>query len=663
MINNSDFKSGIFVKTSDAEETTKLVLDANPFACIVWDDTLKLIDCNEATLKLFGLTDKQTFIENYFMLSVPIQSDGQFAGVLLRQHIDFALEHGEVTFRWENQTLCDELIPTQITIKKVPYADGYRLFGSLRDLRPVIDAEQLMNEAIERNQLMIDATPICFLFWDDCFQLVDCNQAALSLFGQTDKVMLMQKLSKLSEEQPPDEASDRKQFLSYLQKVMNDGRLIFEWVYTDNDGTELPVEVTLIRVEYRNNFRIAGYLRDLREHKLMMHEITKAKELAEDSARAKSDFLANMSHEIRTPMNGIIGFTKLALNLPLLDKQRDYLLKIDQSAKNLLRIINDILDFSKIEAGKLEMEQYPFLLEEVFREIHNLIDPSVKKKDIFFNSHIDESARIFFMSDALRLQQVLLNIINNAVKFTSIGGITMKVSLSEKTNNLCKLLFEITDTGIGMTGEQIGKIFSPFRQADSSITRKYGGTGLGLSISKTLVNMMGGDIWCESTLGKGTTFFFTVCYNSTEDDATLSNTLEEKTTFSDNYKAARILLAEDNEINQMIIVEILGQAGFSVDIAENGQMAVDMVFSNPYDFVFMDIQMPIMDGFTATEIIRKDSRFLGLPIIAMTANAMSGDREKSLSIGMNDHISKPVVPEIIFKTLKKWLSKSMNLTE
>ena len=450
----------------------------------------------------------------------------------------------------------------------------------------------------------------------------------------------------------------KKKFDSML-KVHSPENAEIQTEHQRKDGTCFPAKIQLHTIESEGAKVVVAVVRDQTELNRAEGELLQAKEAAEKANRVKSEFLANMSHEIRTPMNAILGLSDLALDTELNSKQRDYIDKVHRSAKSLLRIINDILDFSKIEAGQLNLEAIDFHLEDVFDNLTNLVSLKTEETGVVLRFDVPQELPTELMGDPLRLGQILINLGNNAAKFTEAGEIVVGVQLLEQEENQLKLHFSVKDTGIGMTPEQQGGLFKAFSQADSSTTRKYGGTGLGLTISKYLVEMMGGEIWVESTEGVGSTFHFIVNLGVQQHREASTQDKKQNVTGLDQsleqLRGAKILLVEDNPFNQTVALHVLSNNGLVPTLAENGRQALDLLETQEFDGVLMDCMMPVMDGYTATQEIRKQAKYQDLPVLAMTAATMSGDREKALDAGMNDHISKPFNRSDLFTTMAKWI--------
>jgi signal transduction histidine kinase/CheY-like chemotaxis protein len=386
--------------------------------------------------------------------------------------------------------------------------------------------------------------------------------------------------------------------------------------------------------------------------------LSEAIKTTNQAIQAKSNFLANMSHEIRTPLNAVLGFAEIGKKADLLDEKNDCLEKIHFSGEHLLQIINDVLDFSKIGSKQLKLENISFDFSSTFEKITQILNFSIENKGLTLNIHLDDTIPSHLIGDPLRVEQIIINLVSNAIKFTEVGSIEINASLKNRTDEKVRIELCVKDSGIGMTQEQQKNLFTAFSQADDSITRKYGGTGLGLAICKQLAEMMGGSITVESEYGKGTQFIFTVplTYSTKELQRDTKQTINvDLSTLIKHLHNKTILLVEDNRINQLVATKTLEPLNVSIDIAEDGLQAIEKMRTNSYAFVFMDIQMPKLDGLQATEQIRAfDNETI---IIGVSAHASTQNHENAINVGMTDYMTKPIQQALVFEMINKYLFK------
>jgi len=636
IVRDIDARKKAELKLIESEGKYRALFENEVDAISIFDaETRRLFDVNGAWLRLYGYRRDE---------ALTMTTDGVSAEpAQTREAIRTATVSGSVYIPQRRHRRKDGTeFWVDVSAGPVTIAGQPMMYAIMRDITDRVVAQ----EALEASQAELQAI---FASIPDVILIVDRHGRYLKVAPTSPNALYRPAEALLGKTIPQVFAPDQAAFfMAGIARCLRDRTLVTLQYDLEIDGHVVWFDARLAPMD---DDRVLFAARDITEIKQFERRLRAAKETAEAANLAKSQFLANMSHEIRTPLNAVLGLTHLAQQTDLTPRQRDYLQKVDTSADTLLRLIDDILDFSKIEAGRLDLVAVDFSLRTVLSNVASVVRARGEAKGLAFAMRIDDDVPDLLVGDPVRLEQVLMNLGTNAVKFTRAGRIDIAVGTNPPNTEGTALRFTVTDTGIGIPPAHADRLFEPFHQVESSNTRSYGGTGLGLAICKRLVEMMDGTIGFESTPGQGSSFSFTAVLRPSDRADQPTPRLSETGTVENLLSGIRVLLAEDNDINRQVSQEVLEQAGATVRIAVNGRQAVEATETEPFDVVLMDIQMPDMDGLTATREIRDRAATATLPIIALTANAMAEDRRKCLQAGMNAHISKPIRPRGMYETI------------
>jgi PAS domain S-box-containing protein len=639
----------------------ELLLENSPDVIILLDGEGRFLYCSRVFLELagidtFGLVSGRTFEEVYAAFGdKPFLARSQERFNRVKSGQKTITDNVSIDFTGKGKS-------RNYTINSTPIQDGEGNFdGVLVIYHDITDL--LRAETDERTRVMFDATPLACTFWDAEARLLDCNQEALNLFEVSDKQEFLDRFDEFSPALQADGSLSRSRIPEDIRKAYLGGRREFEWLHRSATGKYIPSEVILVRVAFRDGYRVVGYTRDLRDIQAVEDKRREAdrrnRELevqtraAQVASEEKSKFLASMSHEIRTPMNAIIGMSDLMRTDNLDEEQQAFFTDIKKMSKTLLQIINDVLDISKIEVGKLELSPVHFNLPELYDNICSLSRFTAQSKDLEFRYSFDPSIPPVIYGDDVRIRQVITNIVNNAVKYTKEGYVDFAAKRILQDGRPY-IAFIVRDSGIGIKKEDFPKLFGTFQQLDRASNRGIQGTGLGLAITQNLVAMMNGRISFESEYGVGSEFTILLPLTEGNPDLVERRHLTSRVMAG---KEVAVLVVDDNHINLKVALAFLAKHNIKADTAEGGAEAVAKVREKAYDLIFMDHMMPGVDGVEAARRIRSldKTRCKTVPIVALTANAVSGARELFLSAGMNDFISKPIDAAELNRKLEKWL--------
>ena len=631
-------------------ERTRLLLDSMPFMCHLWNKKFQIFDCNEANVRILNLKNKQEVLDNFFKFSPKYQPNGRLSSEMGAEYLTKAFDRGRYVNEWMHQTSDGAPLPVEITLVRFLYGGEYVVAGYSRDLR---EYKKMMAEIEEAHKSLkeenINALKQFEMIWNEVYNgmaiidvetrtVIDVNPAGRRMYGNENEKMSGEPCYKF--------------FGQHECPILDINRLLDheERKFIKSDGTEIPIIKSASKIIYNGRpallecFADISYIKAADEQKRMA-------DIAQQANAAKSNFLANMSHEIRTPLNAIIGMTEIASKSSDMSKIKYCLEMVENSSAHLLGVINDILDMSKIEAGKLELENAPFNIENALIKISNIVAEKIASKNIRFNVILSPRMGIYYSGDELRLSQVIVNLLSNAVKFTPEGGaIDLIIDEKESAGGRSVLRFAVKDTGIGMTEEQMDKLFNAFVQAESGTSRKYGGTGLGLAISKNIVEKMGGRIWTESKIGEGSSFIFEV---SLEKSPELGETPSQKISIS---KDVRVLIVDIDAAAKNHLRAILNSFGVAAEEAENFAQALDLAAKakearRPYNAIFVDYASIENELEFCRNNCSAEEKNIIIVMCSFLYWSKVGDTFRGA--GIERHLAKPLFPSAIFDAVNE----------
>ena len=654
IVQNATIHKKIERDLAESKELFKTVFTNSAVAIVVTDKEEKIIAWNPFAEKVLSMTKEDLFNKNLSELHP--SKEWQRIRTYRMTPTGILVDIETQAYK-KDRTVLD--VSMSISAIKDVYGNIAGSISILRDITKQKIAEQRIKESENKVRVILDNSPAAITLTDEQERIVLWNKFAEELLQKDKEGLYLKPVSSLYPEE-----EWKKIRAANIRKKGSQQHFETKIFKKNGELIDISLSVNILKDSSNNIIGSVGVMQEITEQKKMRHMLVQAKHSAEEANKSKSLFLANMSHEVRTPMNTVMGMLDITLDTELADEQRENLKTAKDAADNLLSLLNDILDLSRVEAGKINLEMIELNVENIVKSVCKGLSVLAAKKTLEIIWEVEKEIPPVLVGDPLRVRQILVNLINNAIKFTFKGHVQVKVKCHASSEKDCELLFSVRDEGIGIPKDKQGILFNVFTQADESTTRRFGGTGLGLAICKKLVEMMGGKIWVESEDMKGSTFYFTAKFKTIQkrEEVSVPAVSFKKSAGSVVAGAVgqiSILLAEDNIVNQKIAVKLLEKKGWLVKAVDDGQKVLDLLAKENFDVILMDAQMPVLDGFETTRKIRDAEKKTGrrIPIIALTARAMNEDKKKCLDVGMDGYVPKPIDRENLYETIETIMKK------